>query len=275
MAKIHGGLYSRQYLKPIVTEDSKRARTRYSALSRKLFGKYENLKSNFSQEVESKLGVRIRTTGAGFSFKYLVDNWLDDCELRDFLDSVTILYAFLSDEDKSALVAAVNSIFKEEMLPFSVDENGGVHRVFDQEFESNTEFVFKVLEEKEYRAAGAEFQKGLNYLRSTSPDTISAVRAVYGAIENIFKIRFDESRLGPTEVRKKLLPVVEERYSERHKNSATLFLKSFSEWINACQQYRHADDEREHAEIPLEYAVALISSGASYLRWLLDIESKA
>jgi hypothetical protein len=49
-------------------------------------------------------------------------------------------------------------------------------------------------------------------------------------------------------------------------------VQSLKEWIEACHMYRHAQRDEEPVQPSLDFAIALISSGASYLRWLGTID---
>ena len=68
------------------------------------------------------------------------------------------------------------------------------------------------------------------------------------------------------------------RLPDIHPNGAALeaskqLLNSWSDWVVALQQYRHADRTAEPSPPPTDLAVALISTGTDFLRWLLDIET--
>lgn len=274
MSRQKGQLFSRQYLVSELREDSERARLRISAFYKLLNDALAdpNFDAKLAAKVKLQLGVSV-TSGFAMSEYYLYEQWFRTCELRDLLDTITIIHGMCSDKDRNALVFQMNTIFSEETLPYEVDDEGGVHRKFDDEFDRNTDFVFQSLAKGEYHSAAREFQRGIGYLKAVSPDTVSAVRAVFGAVENIFKIQFETARLGASEIEKKLAPRLSQIYSDRNFDASKRYAKSFAEWVNACHIYRHSDDARDNDELPLVLAVGLVSAGASYLRWLLDMQS--
>jgi hypothetical protein len=43
------------------------------------------------------------------------------------------------------------------------------------------------------------------------------------------------------------------------------------EWINAAQLYRHGQEQQEPAEPPMDFVIAHLSAGATYLRWMIEL----
>jgi hypothetical protein len=54
-------------------------------------------------------------------------------------------------------------------------------------------------------------------------------------------------------------------------DAGTQLLNGIKDWINAAQPYRHGQEVKEPAEPPIEFVVAFLSSGAAYLRWLVEL----
>jgi hypothetical protein len=42
-------------------------------------------------------------------------------------------------------------------------------------------------------------------------------------------------------------------------------------WINAAQLYRHGQEQQEAAEPPIDFVIAHLSAGATYLRWMIEL----
>jgi len=99
---------------------------------------------------------------------------------------------------------------------------------------------------------------------------------MYEAIENLFKLMLagQASRLGKTEIDKYLKPKMTSLYNGHDLDSSKLMLSSLSEWVNGMQQYRHAPGATDPSGPPLDLAIFILSSGSSYLRWLLQIDEK-
>jgi hypothetical protein len=51
-------------------------------------------------------------------------------------------------------------------------------------------------------------------------------------------------------------------------------IESFCDWIDGCHNYRHEHSQEHVIEPPLEIVVEYVSSGASYLRWLIEIDAQ-
>lgn len=169
----------------------------------------------------------------------------------------------------------VRRALAEENLCYSVDDQGGVHFAVDQEFAHSRMTTVRRLGDSRLGAVRHAFESSADALDQPSPDTLKAVRAIYDAQETLFKLMFpNASRLGPAEIKSHLMP----RLPDIHPNGAALeaskqLLNSWSDWVVALQQYRHADRTAEPSPPPTDLAVALISTGTDFLRWLLDIET--
>jgi hypothetical protein len=50
--------------------------------------------------------------------------------------------------------------------------------------------------------------------------------------------------------------------------------QSFADWVDAAHPYRHGQKSEEPVEPPEELAVLLVSQGASFVRWLVDLDQQ-
>jgi hypothetical protein len=48
-------------------------------------------------------------------------------------------------------------------------------------------------------------------------------------------------------------------------------LAGMKAWINAAQPYRHGQEQQEPAEPPIDFVIAHLSAGATYLRWMIEL----
>ena len=53
-----------------------------------------------------------------------------------------------------------------------------------------------------------------------------------------------------------------------------LLVDALADWINAAHFYRHGQGSEEPVQPPLELAIAMVSSGGSFLRWIADLDAK-
>ena len=117
-------------------QDSVRMRRRIAALVR-------NFKPDGLMDViETELGIDVPVSYDHIGW----EDFFADAELRDVLDTVTLVAACMRNNDRKRgyhsgdavrSVRAVGDIFTEENLHYEVDDQGGVHLSVDQEFERN------------------------------------------------------------------------------------------------------------------------------------------
>lgn len=267
-----GDLFSRVYLSGgDLVSDSKRLRRRigyYIAEHRGWIG-------NSVTAIKTELGLSVPLIGSSF-------NWLgycEQCETRDFLDSITIWYqsilssASYNHNAKFFLEFARRS-FKEERYSFRIDNAGGVHYLVDEEFQRSRSSLISGLNVPKYFSAQQSLENAFEELTAVHPDTLSAVRSAFDGVENIFKMMTQEARIGKSEIRSTLKPLLEKcGLDVRALNASRLLLDALSEWVNAMHQYRHATDEAEPSPPSMDLAITLVSSAASQARWLAVLDA--
>ena len=209
--------------------------------------------------------------------------FLETCELRDVLDLVTIAYCYLVEMRRGAMrdlhtpekwVHEVARIFAEENVGYRVDQRGGVHFAVDSEFESNRASALAILGAPRYANARAEFETALAALPENGK---AAIRGTFQAAEALFRLMFAQApRLGSKEVEKYLPPTLQRVYADDRAalGSASKLVASVGEWVNACHFYRHEAGTEDVAQPPLTLAVNLVSVGATYIRWLAEVDAQ-
>jgi hypothetical protein len=70
---------------------------------------------------------------------------------------------------------------------------------------------------------------------------------------------------------------VQKRYGSNPtaQRAANKSVSALADWVDACHNYRHEEGVEEPSQPPIELAVELISTGASFLRWLISIDPAA
>lgn len=207
----------------------------------------------------------------------LVKAW-QGMDRDDLLDAITVVFLGLGGTSNStALVWRDNvaRVFAEERISLTIDSQGGVHLAVDEEFALNRQSTIDALNNARYNAVTDFFDQAYAALDERPADTRHAVRAMYEAIENLFKLMLagQVSRLGKSEIDKYLKPKMADVYSGNDLDAAKLMLSSFSEWVNGMQQYRHAAGATEPSGPPIDLAIFIISAGSSFLRWLLRLDA--
>ena len=112
--------------------DSVRMRRRLAAA---IVGNVDSDRSTrLSDLVTRELGVRV-----DYQYGPAWEKFIPNCELRDALDLISLLYHLLNREQRfkqaKQWLAEVRRIFAEENVQYTVDEDGVVHFRIDEEFE--------------------------------------------------------------------------------------------------------------------------------------------
>ena len=267
-----GQLFSRVYLdKGTPTQDSKRFRRR---LTHFVIGN-ASVASYAVDEISQETGVKIWHANGRYNW----EDFFEKIELRDLLDSITLLYSgmkksYSPGETPNEFREFVRRSLREENLAYRIDDGCGVHFYADQEFEASRVSTIAGLFGTRYRGAREAFDSAQAALAGASPDTLAAVRSTFDAVENVFKLMFDVPRIGASEVNSKLKPKLAAMGDERNINASKLMASSLAEWVNAGHQYRHAPNVPDPSPPPLTLALLMISSGAGFLRWLVELDAK-
>ena len=166
-------------------------------------------------------------------------------------------------------------IFAEENVHYTVDDRGGVHFQFDEEFARNRAAAVAALQNARYANALHSFESGMAALAKAPPDGKGAIRSVFAAAEGIFRLIIPKApRLGAAKLNG-LGPLLPQLFSEDEtaRRSSLKMLASLKEWVDAAHFYRHEEGAEEVAQPPLRLTVYIVSSGASHLRWLAELDA--
>ena len=252
--------------KPV--QDSPRARMR---LANAVFA--QGHPAALRDAMRSKLGVQPPLD----VYQSYFEEWFAKASLSDILDTIT-LEAELIGQDRYAsartlvaYIADVDAIFSETNLGYRCDARGGVRFYTDEEFERSRSSLIAGLGDTRFSAAKVLFEEAHAALSGAQPDTLTSVLRASAAVENVFKVITGEPRIGASELKRKLAPLLEGTYSGRDLNSARRLMDSFAEWVNAGHQFRHAPGEAAGEPPPLSLALTLLSAAAGYLRWLVSL----
>ena len=274
-----GQLFSQVYIaRGEVEKDSARFRRRMGAYVDQVLRDH---KSKFADVIQRELGVDVPWIA---NWGPSIPRFFEEAEIRDVLDSITLIWRTLVQLQYSIVahhwLSFVQRALHEESLGYRLDERAGIHYFVDEEFERNRAATLESLADAKYAAVAAEFEQAHRCLDQEPADTKGAIRAVFDAIEILVKLVVagkKVSRLGATEVDKHLKPLAQRAYANdpTARTAANQLLSSLSNWINSAHQYRHGQKVHEPAPPPLNLAVAMVSLGATYLRWLVEIERLA
>lgn len=243
--------------------DSERMRHRFAHHLTNI-GKY------FPQYAEGEIGLPTPHS-TGRAWREILPEW----QVAELLSLLTVAYRYLHKmQGKFATdwVARTNQVFEEENASYRMDFKGGVHHHVDDEFTQNSASTIAALANPRYDNVRHQFEGGLSLLNK---DNKLAIRRVFGAAENLFKLMLSgEPRLGAKEA-EKLTPQLRhffQEYDQATKLAAPKIIASFKDWIEACHFYRHEQAEEKVAQPPTPIAVHLIANGASFIRLMAEID---
>jgi hypothetical protein len=265
-----GARFTHVYLRTTeMLQDSKRARVRVAAL----FSPYEetNLMNILAHQVEMELGVRVPYNGG-----YRIKRFIEDCDLNDFLDFFSIITTN-ADTFGKALVDYIRNtsqrIFREERLRYVINANGGVRFSADAAFETHVQATIKNLSRPEFKAAAAAYDACLTELAGAPPDRKAAIRHIFEAVEILFKmLHRGVPRLGDSEIKQNLVPLlVASDLDPTALQASKKVANSLADWVNAAHFYRHGQVSEEPVQPPFSLAVLLVDQGASFIRWLAEL----
>jgi len=214
----------------------------------------------------------------GVYVDHYLPTFFEDAEIRDFLDGLTLIYKLLETRDPNGAklwFLEVTRILKEESAGYRIDEKAGLHPLVDFEFETLRVATIQVLAGQRYKATLATFEGAHEALERDPPDTKEAVRDVFGAVENLFKLMTagQASRLVKFEIEKHVPPMLDQKYKDvTARTAAGKMVESLIGWVAAGHCYRHEPGTPEPAPPPMDYAIMTMGTGAGFLRWLAEID---
>ena len=225
--------------------------------------------------LEREMGIRIVQFGSMHSY-ISWDGVFESCTATDFNTQVTLLLRFAKQNRAGAdrLLVQMRRVFSEESLAFSIDDLGGIHPKFDDAFEVNLQTTLAGLSSTRYAAARADIEAAEQALMTDPISAKDAIRGVFDAAENIFKLMFpDEQRLGNSDLPNRVNPIIDDMFSDSHnKIAAKKIAQSFKSWVEAAHFYRHAPGQEEPIAPPAELVLTLVTQGFSFVRWLVVID---
>lgn len=275
-----GQLFSRVYLlrnQPL--RDSQRFRTRLSGYFNEHFW---DLRNEFASAIQRELGAVVQVSELNTpvkTFMYNIPMFLASAELRDILDSISLIIPILRTKELSHQIepylSFVARALREEGMGYKLDSQGGIHYIVDDEFEHNKLSAIACLNGEKFSAVISSVEAAYSKLDAEPFDTKGAVRDMFEALETLVKILLNINKnLTEVLIEKELKPHANSVYQKLDTSAvsaADLLLEGFCHWIKAGHRYRHGQKTKEPIAPPLEIAVLFLSEGSAYIRWLLEL----
>ncbi|QDI74676.1 MULTISPECIES: hypothetical protein [Leisingera] len=287
---ILGQRFSHTYLtKGAPEKDSKKARFRLAKLCEKScpppsFGRYGDAfdyNKNAQDAIEQELGICFSSASQSGTLFPRWDWYFNRITVLEMLDTITVVgnslhRQYIQSSRRELFISGARKILKEENLAYEIDGSGSIHPLIDSAFSSTMQSAIVALNEPRYAATAQTLEQVDSCLLQDPPNYIGAIRASFGACENLFKLMYKVLKLDARAAGDKIGKDQQAFYSGHPVLNAASAktLEGFKDWVNAAHNYRHEQGVEEPNQPTEEVAILIISQGLSYVRWLAQIDKK-
>jgi hypothetical protein len=269
-----GKRFSQVYLeRGAPLRDSQRFRNRLAAYYLQRLSREHELK--IVRIIEAETGVQLIFSG----YHPNVTGFLQQAELRDVLDSITLIYQVINDAgyrtDAENWKTFVARTLREENLGYRLDSKCGVHYFVDEEFERNRFSTLQTLDNPKYSGVRDAYEAAYRHMDSDPPDTKASVRSMFESLEILVRLMVTTKNLNRWIVENTLKEKCLELYAAEPTAARVVseLLDGFADWVNGLHNYRHGQPSEQPVAPSEEVAVYVLSSGSAFLRWLIGINN--
>ena len=252
--------------------DSQRFRNRLAVYYRDNLNDY--YKDNTRKVIELETGAKVPWVVMDYS----IPEFIMHSELRDVLDSITLIHRVLEVHVAVAVrwKNFVERVFKEENLGYRLDSKCGVHYFVDEEFERNRFSTLSLLDNPQYAGIRAAYEDAYRHMNSDPIDTKAAVRSLFEAIEILVKQIVETKNLNKWIVENTLKERCLPLYTTDKIATKVIseMFDGFAMWVDALHNYRHGQPNEDPVAPTEDMAIYILSSGSAFLRWLIGMDSK-
>jgi hypothetical protein len=265
-------------------QDSAKARKRIGSFCNSLCQQIKHLTIDIDRDLRQKQGVVMASYG---EHPFDVERFFDEGELGDVLSAITTIYEATRSHDKAtprygtsqsnALLLHVRKVFAEECMAYTADDNCYVRNKVDDEFNRNVFSSVAALEDPRYAHVRDALERSLNATFNPAVNDTSPINLMFEACETLFKLLTGAASLDSKLVGNELIPKVQKAYSSKDAHAqaaAASICNGLGKWVDACHKFRHGPNSEEISRPPVEISVALVSQGATFIRWLADVDQQ-
>ena len=267
--------------------DSKTFRKRLGHYCQELFSEPQNYLNGMGKFLIQEMGIDMPHRGYVSDF----EQFFVRETINNVLNAITYIWRFATSnakvgypferDDTSRLAEQwlkfVQRTLVEENLNYTIDPKGGIHFLIDEEFQRNLRSLLRCLESPMYTGTRTAFEDAKRHLESNPPDTKAAVRSAFESVEILAKKMVPgEQRLNRRLIEGKLKTLVTRSYESDPvaRNTIERIFDGMAGWFDALHNYRHGQAESDPVAPPFEVAVYILSSCASFLRLLVEIDTR-
>jgi len=237
----------------------------------------------FAKYLQGQLGIAPPSNHGAMGIYYLWDDFFAECPIDDLLNVITVVYKFgRATRERNMTDSWLNRVehaLVAQNMAYEVDEAGGMHLKVDIAFHRSSELTLECLAAAQFADASKAVAAAFDFLTHIHPDTKLAVINIFMAAETVFKLIADTgTALTMGSVDKELRTIVQRHYrngDQAGNQASNAMCSSIADWVNACHPYRHGHNTPDHVAPPMDLAIALVSSGADYIRWMVSLSSSA
>ncbi len=280
---VKGGLYAHNYLRADeILRDSPRMRFRLAKLFEEKVPHQGNEAVDFGNFVERELGIEVLRPG-GMRPYFPYGDVTKEAEIVDLLHMITLLFRHLKIQHRNANVqegflGSIQRIFDETNVGYQLDEKGGVHPKFDEEFERVRVSTIRHIGAPEFEAVRQFVEAAEQAMLANPLDGKAAIRSTFDAVENLYKQMFPKTpQLNKANIQNNLKQLIERLYDgDANRNARRSSLKQVEaliDWVDGAHQYRHAPGTPEPSLPPEGLAILCVPQGFAYVRWLAELKT--
>ena len=269
-----GKLFSRAYAeRGVPIEDNPAFRRRLGAYTQ---NKLDKNHSQLSDYLDIEAGFVVPKYSGTVSYYYEWNEYFSGVSLSMVLDSITLIYKCLISKrlslDARNWKEFVARVLVESNIAYELDEGCGVHPLVDHEFSHNKISTLVCLADSRYQGVRKAFEDAYNHFEKD--ECKQAIRSMFESLEILVRLMVECKNLSAYAVEKAIKPVVLSVYEgdEIAADTVSKMMDGFGDWVDSIHNYRHGQGKEEPVEPPQDFTVYVLSSGASYLRWLVGID---
>lgn len=229
--------------------------------------------------IEHELGIRFASPSTSGSLRERWDWYFNRVTVVELLDTITVVADTLHSEyekydRREAFLEKTRRIFQEENLAYTIDEAGGIHPLVDAAFSADYSSAVSGLSGERHAATLEAVSNIDSALLQDTPDYRGAIRAIFAANENLFKLMYSVPRLDARTAGDKIGKALQAIYDGHptQRSASAKLLESYKDWINGAHFYRHEEGAEEPSQPSEQLAILMISQGLSYVRWLAGLD---
>jgi len=245
------------------------------------------------QSCRTKMGIDLqryptmaRTTAQKGEYHYEIEKTFSNPKtpVSQILDFISLVYDSLQNlgsNTQNQYISAVNVIFHEESMCYTLDHNGRVRYSPDEEFHLLVKSTLTLLNNAKYRDNLENFNNVLDqaYKKRNKESPVNDLfRCVEGFALTLLNSK-KHNRVSKDSVTE-LLDIIQSqvdqdiRITENDKKAFLSLKEMIWHWVQLCHKYRHGKPNQTEENVPGVIFDYIFSTGISIFRFLLQADDE-